>query len=111
MGSEELESRLEQERKIPLPRCVTGSSDGVGCQGRAALPPLPAGMWRCQACASAGGLKEVALFSITGVGALAYAPLCTPGLSWPCAQSRDLSLQGSRLPAVPALKTRGPLQK
>lgn len=58
-----------------------------------------------------GGLKEVALFSVTGVGALAYAPLCTPGLGWPCAQSRDLSLQGSRLPAVPALKTRGPLQK
>lgn len=111
MASEELETRLEQERKSPLPRCVTGLSDGVGCQGRAALPPLPAGVWRWSGLCHSRGLKEAALFSITGVGAVAYAPLCAPGLGWPCAQSRDLSLQGSGLPAVPTLKTRGPFQK
>lgn len=79
-GSEEPESGLERERK----------SSGQGVSG---------GRWRWPGQATAR-TEQGALSGTAAAG--------RPRLGRPGAQSRDLTLQASGLPAAPTLKTRGP---
>lgn len=96
VGSEEPETRIEQERKIPELRCVVG----LGGQGGQYCHHYPVGV----------KLSRPGPLQGTGGGALLVSQKGPPP-GWHGAQGRDRSLQGSGLPAVPALKTGGSFQK